>query len=520
MRLACGSELFITKPATLSILFYHVFLWFYKIGIRLISPWNRKAKLWLEGRKGLFERMRVEMAARGGAGHGAGGAAAGGAALAPGAGGAATGRPGPGPGPVIWMHCSSLGEFEQGRPVLEGLRAASPGCRIVLSFFSPSGYETKKDYKGADHVFYLPLDSPRNARQFVDLIKPDLVLWVKYDYWYYFLAELKKRKIPVLLISGVFRADQPFFRWYGRLHRYMLECFTHLFVQTEVSQVLLKKLRLVEQVSVSGDTRFDRVIEIAEGGTALPVIEAFCGSQPVVVAGSTWEEDEEELDHYANTHPEIRFIVAPHEIGEDRLREVEGLFRHAVRYSVLAGTAAAPVGGTGVNGKTGAGGTGKAGNGGTEITGNSGSGAAARGRSGMGVRNGGGTPAGWPEPNVLIIDNIGMLSSLYRYATITYVGGGFGDDGVHNVLEAAVYGKPVVFGPVIEKYIEAVELTESGGGLIIDSALEAEKVFNRLLQDPQECRETGEASRNYVHSKKGATDRIIRYITTKKLLEK
>jgi 3-deoxy-D-manno-octulosonic-acid transferase len=468
MRLACGSELFITKQATLSILFYHVFLWFYKIGIRLISPWNRKAKLWLEGRKGLFERMRVEMAARGGEGLST--------KAGVGAKNAAADRQGPGPGPVIWMHCSSLGEFEQGRPVLEGLRAASPGCRIVLSFFSPSGYETKKDYKGADHIFYLPLDSPKNARQFVDLIKPDLVLWVKYDYWYYFLAELKKRKIPVLLISGVFRADQPFFRWYGRLHRYMLECFTHLFVQTETSRVLLEKLRLVEQVSVSGDTRFDRVIEIAEGGTALPVIEAFCGSRPVVVAGSTWEEDEEELDHYANTHPEIRFIVAPHEIGEDRLREVEGLFRHAVRYSVLAGA---------------------------------------------GRRNGGGSaPAGWPEPNVLIIDNIGMLSSLYRYATITYVGGGFGDDGVHNVLEAAVYGKPVVFGPVIEKYIEAVELTESGGGLIIDSALEAEKVFNRLLQDPQECRETGEASRNYVHSKKGATDRIIRYITMKKLLEK
>jgi len=456
-----------TKPETLSILFYHIFLRLYKIGIRLIAPWNRKAKLWLEGRKGLFERIGAEM-------NGAGGKA---------------GRKGEtglaGNGPVIWMHCSSLGEFEQGRPVLEGLRRESPGCRIVLSFFSPSGYETKKDYKGADHIFYLPLDSPKNARQFVNLVKPDLVLWVKYDYWYYFLAELKKRKIPVLLISGVFRPDQPFFHWYGRLHRYMLECFTHLFVQTEASKVLLGKLRLTEQVSVSGDTRFDRVIEIAEGGAPLPVIEAFCGDRPVIVAGSTWEEDEEELDHYANTHPELRFVVAPHEIGEDRLREVEGLFRHAVRYSVWEKNLGGP----------GAGGT------------------------ALAARNGGaGWPAGWPEPNVLIIDNIGMLSRLYRYATITYIGGGFGDDGVHNVLEAAVYGKPVVFGPVIEKYIEAVELTESGGGLIIDSALEAEKVFNRLLQDPQECRETGEASRSYVHSKKGATERIIRYIQEKRLL--
>jgi len=427
----------------LSILFYHVFLWLYKIGIRLISPWNRKAKLWLEGRKGLFERIGAELS-----------------------------DPQPG-SRMIWMHCSSLGEFEQGRPVLEGLRKESPGCRIVLTFFSPSGYETKKDYKGADHIFYLPLDSPKNARRFVNLIKPDLVLWVKYDYWYYFLVELKKKNIPTLLISGIFRPDQPFFHWYGRLHRYMLECFTHLFVQTEGSKALLGKLRLTDQVSVSGDTRFDRVIEIAEGGAPLPLIAAFCGDRPVIVAGSTWQEDEEELDHYANTHPELRFVIAPHEIGEDRLREVEGLFRHAVRYSVLADTAATA---------------------------------------------GTAPPAGWPEPNVLIIDNIGMLSRLYRYATITYIGGGFGDDGVHNVLEAAVYGKPVVFGPVIEKYIEAVELTESGGGLIIDSALEAEKVFNRLLQDPQECKEIGEASRNYVHSKKGATGRIINYIQEKRLL--
>jgi 3-deoxy-D-manno-octulosonic-acid transferase len=374
------------------------------------------------------------------------------------------------------MHCSSLGEFEQGRPVLEALRRQSPDCRIVLSFFSPSGYTTRKDYKGADHIFYLPLDSPGNARQFIDLIKPDIVLWVKYDYWYYFLAELKKRNIPLLLISGIFREDQPFFKWYGRLHRYMLECFTHLFVQTEASKTLLRRLRLTENVSVSGDTRFDRVIEIAAAAelerTSLPLIEAFCGGRPVVVAGSTWEEDEEELDHFANVHPDIRFIVAPHEISEARLQEVEGLFRHSIRYSALARGENVPAAGRGA----------------------------------------------WPEPNVLIIDNIGMLSRLYRYATITYVGGGFGDDGVHNVLEAAVYGKPVVFGPVIEKYIEAVELTESGGGLIIDSALEAEKVFNRLLQNAGELRETGEASGRYVQSKKGATEKITRYIYEKHLL--
>ena len=466
-------------------------MWFYKIGIRLVAPWNRKAKAWLEGRKGIFDRIRASFAEACATAEAEGGtrpAAGAGAAAAAGGAGAAAG----GGKPVIWMHCSSLGEFEQGRPVIEGLRRQAPDARIVLTFFSPSGYTAKKDYTGADHIFYLPLDSPGNARQFIDLVRPTLVLWVKYDYWYYFLVELKKRNIPVLLVSGVFRADQPFFKWYGRLHRYMLECFTHLFVQTELSLTLLKKRRLSERVTVSGDTRFDRVIEIAEEGAPLPLIEAFCGARPVIVAGSTWEEDEEELDHYANTHPEICFIVAPHEITETRLGEVERLFRHCVRYSVWA------AGRQGAGGKAGAG---------------------QAGRQGAGLVTKVGLAA-WPEPNVLIIDNIGMLSRLYRYATITYVGGGFGDDGVHNVLEAAVYGKPVVFGPVIEKYIEAVELTESGGGIVIDSALEAEKVFDRLLHDRRECQEAGEASLTYVHSKKGATGQIIRYIMEQKMLEK
>jgi 3-deoxy-D-manno-octulosonic-acid transferase len=445
----------------MSIIVYHVFLFLYKTGIRLIAPWNRKARLWLEGRRGLFGQMREELMLRSSDGRGH-----------------ASGKR-----PVIWMHCASLGEFEQGRPVIEELRQVMPECSIVLSFFSPSGYTTRKGYAGADHIFYLPLDSPRNARTFIDLVQPDLVLWVKYDYWYYFLVELKKRKIPVLLISGVFRPDQPFFHWYGRLHRYMLECFTHLFVQTEASRSLLERLRLADRVTVSGDTRFDRVIGIAgEGGREpLALIASFCGDRPVIVAGSTWEEDEEEMDHYANTHPELRFIVAPHEIGEDRMREIEGLFRHAVRYSVWE---------KGLGGPAGRGTVGPA----------------------------GGLGGAWPEPNVLIIDNIGMLSRLYRYATIAYVGGGFGDDGVHNVLEAAVYGKPVVFGPVIEKYIEAVELVEGGGGLIIDSALEAEKVFNRLLQNPEERREAGKAARDYVYSKRGATGRIMRFIQENRLL--
>ncbi|MDP4149420.1 MAG: glycosyltransferase N-terminal domain-containing protein [Bacteroidota bacterium] len=421
----------------MSILFYHIFLWLYRMGIRLIAPWNPKARRWIKGREGIFDRIREEFSEK---------------------------------YPLIWMHCASLGEFEQGRTVLERLRELYPGYKILVTFFSPSGYENRKDYAGADHIFYLPLDSRKNARLLIDLVQPSLVIWVKYEYWFYYLLELKKRNIPTLLLSAVFRPDQPFFRWYGRLHRYMLECFSQLFVQTEASKQLLSRLGLSENVVVSGDTRFDRVIEIAGREDPLPLIAAFCGNHPVIVAGSTWEEDDEELDHYANTHPGIRFIIAPHEVEEERILEVEKLFRFCIRYSQLERE---------------------------------------QGPRMVGDRR---------PPNVLIIDNMGMLSRLYKYATITYVGGGFGDDGVHNVLEAAVYGKPVVFGPVIEKYVEAVELADCGGGLVIDSALEAEAVFERLLGNAEEYRLTCEASRNYVHARKGATEKVTRYIQEKRLL--
>lgn len=423
----------------MSILLYHIFLWLYQIGIRLIKPWNPKARRWIEGRRDIFTRMArvLKRDTR----------------------------------PLVWMHCASLGEFEQGRPVIERLRQQFPSAQILISFFSPSGYETRKDYQGADYIFYLPLDTPQNAKRFVGLVKPTLALWVKYDYWYYYLRELNKKGIPVLLISGIFRTDQPFFKWYGRLHRYMLDYFTYLFVQTEASKKLLGQLGLSGQVGVSGDTRFDRVIEIASREDRFPKIEAFCEGQPVIVAGSTWKEDEEELDHFANTHPEYRFIIAPHEVEEERLKEVEGLFRYSIRYSEWEKE-----------------------------------GPSSRQKSGQ-------RPA-----NVLIIDSMGLLSRLYRYATIAYVGGGFGDDGVHNVLEPAAYGKPVVFGPVIEKYIEAVELTDCGGGIVIDSALEAEATFMRLLSNPEEYQLTCKASKDYVEAKKGATEKIMRYIQEKRLL--
>ncbi len=421
--------------------FYNIFCWLYRSGIRIAALWNPKARRWIDGRKGLFEKLEA-------------------AGLAS-------------KGPLIWMHCASLGEFEQGRPLLEAIRAQHPTIKIVLSFFSPSGYEIRKDYPGADLVCYLPMDSRDNAHRFIELVNPSLVLWVKYEYWYYFLIALKKKQIPTLLVSGIFRPDQPFFKWYGRLHRYMLDCFAHLFVQNPESAQLLGSLGFSRQVTVSGDTRFDRVAAIATAFRPIPEIEAFCGTRPVIVAGSTWDADEEELDHYANTHPELRFIIAPHEIDEEHLRDVEQLFKHAVRYSIWKERAA----------------------------------------------ESGELAVGNKQPvNTLIIDNIGMLSKLYRYATITYIGGGFGSDGVHNVLEAAVYNKPVVFGPVYDKYFEATELLEAGGAFSVSNAVELEKEFDRLLTDGAFCEQAGRAAGNYVKNKTGATKAVMEYIQEKRLL--
>ncbi|MFI5123907.1 MAG: 3-deoxy-D-manno-octulosonic acid transferase [Chitinophagales bacterium] len=424
----------------MSILIYNIFLFLYQLSVRVISPWNRKAAAWIQGRKGLLGLIRASDIGE--------------------------------KKKKVWMHCASLGEFEQGRPVIESLRRKYPGITILVTFFSPSGFLVRKNYPGADYIFYLPADSAANARHFLNLVKPDLVVWVKYDYWYYYLTALRKRKIPVLLISPLFRTDQPFFKWYGNLHRQMLDSFQAFFVQTESSKKLLGKLGLSQPVIVSGDTRFDRVIDIAENFEPIPGIAEFCGNAPVIVAGSTWEEDEEELDHYANTHPEIRFILAPHEIEEDHLAEIESLFHNSIRYSRLQGKIAESM-----------------------------------------------VPGRLPAaPNVLIIDNIGMLSSLYQYARICYVGGGFGDDGVHNVLEAAVYGKPVITGPVVEKYIEVVELADAGGVIIIDNALEVEAAFDRLFRNEEEYAFHSKAAKEYVYARKGATAKIVDYIQENRLL--
>ncbi len=361
------------------------------------------------------------------------------------------------------MHAASLGEFEQGRFLLESIREKYPNYCIVVTFFSPSGYEVAKHYKGADHIFYLPFPIARQANRFINLINPKLVLWIKYDYWYHYLTALKKRNIPVLLISAIFHRYHPFFKWYGGMHRKMLSCFSWLFVQTSDSAKRLSDIGFSKNVIVSGDTRFDRVIDIASHFVPVPGIAEFTGHHQVIVAGSTWPDDEEELDHFANTNKHIRFIIAPHQVDEEHLKNIEELFKFSIRYSQLKGQ---------------------------------------------------------PDENIntLIIDNIGMLSRLYHYATIAYIGGGFGSDGIHNILEAAVYGKPVVFGPVFNQYREAIELLEEGGAFTIDNALELEKTLNDLLSNTILYNETCEAAERYIHQHKGATQSIMEYIQANRLL--
>ncbi|MEO6313659.1 MAG: glycosyltransferase N-terminal domain-containing protein [Chitinophagaceae bacterium] len=416
--------------------FYRLFLWLYRCGALVLSPFNEKANLWLSGRKDVFVRLGTFKASE--------------------------------QREIVWFHCASLGEFEQARPLLEEVRRRFPAYAILLSFFSPSGYEIRKNYTGADCVTYLPMDGPLHAQKFVSLIQPTLVIWVKYEYWHFYLRQIKQRNIPLLLVSGIFRPQQPFFKSWGAFHRNMLGCFTGLFVQNQESKRLLGSIGFSENVLVSGDTRFDRVIEIAGQQEALPLVEQFIGACPVVVAGSTWQEDEEAIDHFANSHPAIKFIIAPHEIDAAHITEIERLFQHSCRYSSLT----------------------------TQTVDHN----------------------NLPDANVLIIDNIGVLSRLYKYATVAYVGGGFGNDGVHNVLEAAVYQKPVIFGPVYEKFAEAVGLVEAGGAFSVENALELEEKLGLLLNSRLECAEAGSAAGDFVVANKGATQKILGYIQEKRLL--
>jgi 3-deoxy-D-manno-octulosonic-acid transferase len=366
---------------------------------------------------------------------------------------------------VVWMHCASLGEFEQGRPLVEKIKQQYASTKIIITFFSPSGYEVQKNYALADKVYYLPIDTQKNAQQFIETIKPTLVLWVKYEYWYYYLQVLKQQKIPVILVSGIFRKGQPFFKWPATFWKNILNSFSHFFVQTEASKILLQTIIDEKNITVAGDTRFDRVKTIAENFEELNVVKQFCKNKKVVVAGSTWEEDEEELTHYIKQHTEVNFIIAPHQVDKENIADVQKRFFDAVLFSTL----------TSQN-------------------------------------------CGLQTSNCLIIDTIGLLSKLYHYADVAYIGGGFGADGVHNILEAAVYGKPIIFGPEFEKFNEAIELVDIGGATSISNGLELEKILDQLLNDDIANTQQGNLCKKYVNEKAGATNLIMNYIQANRLL--
>lgn len=360
----------------------------------------------------------------------------------------------------IWFHAASLGEFEQGRPIMEAIRREHPGYKILLTFFSPSGYEVRKNYDGADVVVYLPIDTKRNARRFLRLTNPVMAFFIKYEFWSNYLHMLKERHVPTFSVSSIFRPNQIFFRAYGKGYGKVLDCFTHFFVQNEESRDLLKSID-IDCVSVTGDTRFDRVLQIRDAGKSLPIVENFVGGTAedrphVFIAGSSWPPDEDIFIRYFNEHRDWKLIIAPHVIGDDHMKQILGkLERKTVRY--------------------------------TEATTENVVGA-----------------------ECLIIDCFGLLSSIYRYADVTYVGGGFGV-GIHNVLEAAVWRKPVIFGPNNKNFQEAQGLLKAGGGFEITSYDDFVGVMRKLADD-KALEQSRERAGGFVESLAGATRQIMKEV--------
>ena len=386
----------------------------------------------------------------------------------------------------VWFHAASLGEFEQGRPLIEQLRATHPEYKILLTFFSPSGYEVRKNYEGADIVCYLPLDTIRNARRFLRAVHPVMAFFIKYEFWYNYLHILRHRGVPVYSVSSIFRPGQVFFKWYGRNYAKVLHCITHFFVQNEVSLQLLKGIG-IDEATVVGDTRFDRVLQIKEQAKELPIVEAFkgingkgdackedlsedackdnlsengCKGCKVFVAGSSWQPDEDIFIRFFNDHPDWKLIIAPHVIGEDHLAYIlDKLQMKAVRYTQATEQSAA-------------------------------------------------------EARCLIIDCFGLLSTIYRYGEIAYVGGGFGE-GIHNVPEAAVWGVPVLFGPNNKRFQEAQDLLACKGSFEVTDYDSFNTIISRLISDDKFRHQCGEASANYVKSRSGATDIIMKSVVGK-----
>lgn len=404
--------------------FYDLIMSLYAGIIRLVGLRYEKARLWSEGRRDLFSRMREKIDPR---------------------------------ERIIWLHVASLGEFEQGRPLIEALRESHPEYKILLTFFSPSGYEIRKNYAGADYIFYLPIDTRKQVRQFLDIAHPEVVIFVKYEFWLNFLTELRRRRIRTFVVSAIFRRNSVFFRFYGGLWRKALKTFEVLFVQNEESKSLLAELGY-PNVVVAGDTRFDRVAKIAREAKQVPMIERFKGDKQLFIAGSTWGPDEELLLPLMNDNPELKFVIAPHEMDEGRIerlmRETRG---GAVRYTQCDDK-------TSFEGK-----------------------------------------------QLLILDTVGLLASVYGYASWGYIGGGFGV-GIHNTLEAATFGLPIAFGPKYEKFKEARDLVAIGAARSITTYEELKAWFAPLRDDEKHLTKSSRLARDYTLSHQGATETILKTI--------
>lgn len=397
---------------------YNIGIAFYDILLKFAAFFNQKAKLFTSGRENIFKKIAQKI------------------------------NPNDSP---IWFHFASLGEFEQGRPVLESIKIEQPQQKIIVTFFSPSGYEIRKNYALAD-VFYLPLDTASNAKKFIDLVNPKQAIFTKYEFWYHYFKTLNDRKIPLYLISGIFRPNQAFFKWYGGFYRNILKNVSHFFVQNNDSITLLNSVGITA-VSLSGDTRFDSVYQNTKNPKKIELIEKFCGNSNVFIAGSTWLPDEKLLVSLIEKHPDWRIIIAPHEVDEQHINEIEKLFPTAKKFSSL--------------------------------------------NTQYAIRN----------TNILIIDNIGMLSSLYQYAKVAYIGGGFGA-GIHNTLEAAAFGLPVIFGPKYDKFQEAKDLIAIGAAKSISNAEELIFAFEYFNTNT----EASADAKKYVNDKKGATKMILKLI--------
>lgn len=358
---------------------------------------------------------------------------------------------------VVWFHCASLGEFEQGRPVIEEVRRRFPEGKVLLTFFSPSGYEKRKDYSYVDFVSYLPLDTRRNAKKFLEIVSVQKAIFIKYEFWYYFLNEISKRSVPLYLASGNFRPQQIFFSWYGKWYLKVLGFFTHIFVQGSDSEVLLRKHGITE-VSVAGDTRFDRVLAIAEKAKEIESVRQFVGKEKVLIAGSTWEKDEKIIKDLCSAHKNLKLILAPHEPTESNIERLRSWFPAHVLFSDL--------------------------------------------------NNGREQEDSGKDVKVLIVNTIGHLSSLYKYGTIAYIGGGFGK-GIHNILEASAAGLPVMFGQNYKRFREAVELNKAGGAFGIKDEEEAFMFMSKLMNEEAFYLQSSDISREYTKGRVGATKLIL-----------